>query len=140
MLMTMLDLGVSGVASAAPGSFGDPSVSPEGAAAFGPPSWGADGDVRGGVLWPEVAGATLGLVAEVPGLDGETCPLGAAAAGALALGAVVTGGPLGLGSALAGIASISAKNGTARNCGKEREERICSSLVAQNPNARRPHR
>lgn len=148
--MTMLDLGASGaglgVAVAAPGSAGDPLVSPDEAAPFCPPSpavpWvaGADGDVAGGVFWPEVAGVTLGIVAEVPGLEGEACPVGEAVPGAVVLGPVAAGGPLGLGSALAGIASISARIGAASNCDKEREERIYSSLVAQNPNARRPVR
>src|SRR5262245_45358576 len=90
---------------------------------------GLEGDAFGGVFWPEVGGTTLGLVAEVPG---AVAPGGAAAAGPLA--------PV---SALAGKANAIAKNGMARrprNCGKEAEKRICSTLVAQNPIARRPLR
>jgi hypothetical protein len=66
----------------------------------------------------------FGLVSEVPGLDGEACPLGGVP-GAVALGPVAADGPLGLVSALAGKASNIVKNGTARNCGKEAERRIC---------------
>ena len=134
MLMTMLDLGFSGtalgVASAASGFADDPLVGPDGVAAFCPASGavpvvaGAEGDAEGDVLWPEAAGATLGLVAEVPGLEGEGCPWGAVA-GAVAAGAAAEGDPLGFGSAPAGSASIMAKNGTARNCGKEAVKRIC---------------
>jgi hypothetical protein len=100
---------------------------------------GLEGDAFGGVLWPEVAGATLGLVAEVPTLEGAACPSGAVT-GAVAPG-FVAAGPLGLVSALAGKAKAVAKSGTAsrlRNCGKEAEKPICSTLVAQNPIARRP--
>jgi hypothetical protein len=103
---------------------------------------GLEGDGFGGVVWPEVAGATLGLVAEVPGLEGAACPSGAVT-GAVAPGVVAAGGPLGLVSAAAGKAKAIAKSGTAsrlRNCGKEAERPICSTLVAQNPIARRPIR
>src|SRR5262245_9485061 len=137
--MTMLDLGFSGtalgVASAASGFVGDPLAGADGVADFCPacgtvpPVAGVEGDAFGGVFWPEVAGDTLGLVAEVPG---AVAPGGAAAAG-----------PLGPVSALAGKANTIAKNGMARrprNCGKEAEKRICSTLVAQNPIARRPLR
>ncbi len=147
--MTMLDLGFSGAAlgaaSAASGFVGDPLVCPEGAADFCPLSgvvpwvfvpWvaGAGGDTLGDAFCPEVAGAPLGLVAEVPELGGEACPLGALVPGAVALGAVVPGAaalgvlalgaPLGLGSALAGMACISAKIRTERNCGKKADKRI----------------
>jgi hypothetical protein len=101
---------------------------------------GLEGDGFGGVFCPEVAGATLGLVAEVPGLEGLACPSGAVT-GAVAVGVVAAACPVGLVSALAGKAKAIAKNGTAsrlRNCGKEAEKPICSTLVAQNPIARRP--
>jgi hypothetical protein len=101
---------------------------------------GLEGDAFGGVFWPEVAGAVLGLVAEVPGLEGAACPSGVVT-GAVAPGAVAAAAPFGLVSALAGKANTIAKNGTARrprNCGKEAEKPICSTLVAQNPIARRP--
>ena len=129
---------------------------------------GLEGDAFGGVLWLEVDGATLGLVAEVPGLEGDTfggvfCPKvaggalggvveapgleGLACSSGAVTGAVAPGvaaaGPFGLVSALAGKAKAIAKNGTAsklRNCSKEAEKRICSTLVAQNPIARRPLR
>jgi hypothetical protein len=103
---------------------------------------GPEGGAFGGVFWPEVAGATLGLVAEVPGLEGLSCPSGAVT-GVVTLGVVAAVGPLGLVSALAGKAKAIAKNGTAsrlRNCGKEAEKPICSTLVAQNPIARQPFR
>jgi hypothetical protein len=101
-----------------------------------------EGDAFGGVVWFGVAGATLGLVAEVPGLEGVACPSGAVT-GAVAPGGAVAACPFGLVSALAGKANAIAKNGTARsmrNCGKEAEKPICSTLVAQNPIARRPLR
>jgi hypothetical protein len=103
---------------------------------------GLEGDAFGGMFWLEVAGATLGLVAEVPVLEGAVCPSGAVT-GAVAPGVVAAAGPLGLVSALAEKAKAIAKNGTAsrpRNCGKEAEKPICSTLVAQNPIARRPLR
>jgi hypothetical protein len=103
---------------------------------------GLEGDAFGGVFWLEVAGATLGLVAEVPALEGAVCPSGAVT-GAVAPGVVAAAGPLGLVSAFAAKANAIAKNGTAsrlRNCGKEAEKPICSTLVAQNPIARRPVR
>ena len=101
-----------------------------------------EGDAFGGVVWLEVAGATLGLVAEVPGLEGLACP-SRAVTGAVAPGVVVAADPLAFVSAFAGKANAIAKNGTAsrlRNCGKEAEKPICSTLVAQNPIARRPLR
>jgi hypothetical protein len=135
----MLDLGFSGtalgVASAASGFVADPLAGADGVAGFcppcavAPPVPGLEGDAFGGVFWPEVAGATLGLVAEVPG--------------AVAAGGVVAAGPLEPVSAFAGKANAMAKNGMAtrpRNCGKKVEKRICSTLVAQNPIARRPLR
>lgn len=102
---------------------------------------GLEGDAFGGVFCPEVAGGALGLVVEAPGLEGLACPSGVVT-GAVAPG-VAAAGPFGLVSALAGKAKAIAKNGTAsklRNCGKEAEKRICSTLVAQNPIARRPVR
>ena len=73
-----------------------------------------------------VAGASLGPVVEVEGLVVGVEPSGAASA---VLGAVAVGGALGLVSALAGRASITARNGTAirvRNSGKKAvERRIC---------------
>jgi hypothetical protein len=150
ILMTMLDLGSSGtafgVASAASGFVADPLAGADGVTAFCPPCEavppvaGVEGDAFGGVFWPEVAGAVLGLVAEVPGLEGAACPSGVVT-GAVAPGAVAAAAPFGLVSALAGKANTIAKNGTARrprNCGKEAEKPICSTLVAQNPIARRP--
>jgi len=187
--MTMLDLGFSGtalgVASAASGFVGDPLAGADGVAdfcpacgavppvagdAFGGVFWlevdgvtlglvaevpGLEG-AFGGVVWLEVAGATFGLVAEVPGLEGDasggvfwpefagaTLGLVAEVPGAVAPGGAATAGPLGPVSALAGKANTIAKNGMARrprNCGKEAEKRICSTLVAQNPIARRPLR
>jgi hypothetical protein len=101
-----------------------------------------EGDAFGGVVWLEVAGATLGLVAEVPGLEGLACP-SRAVTGAVAPGVVVAADPLAFVSAFAGKANAIAKNGTAsrlRNCGKEAKKPICSTLVAQNPIARRPLR
>jgi hypothetical protein len=56
---------------------------------------------------------------------------------------VAAADPLGFVSAFAGKANAIAKSGTAsrlRNCGKEAEKPICSTLVAQNPIARRPLR
>ena len=103
---------------------------------------GLEGDGFGGVFCPEVAGGALGLVVEAPGLEGLACPSGAVT-GAVAPGVVAAAGPLGLVSAFAGKAKAIAKNGTAsrlRNCGKEAEKPICSTLVAQNPIARRPLR
>jgi hypothetical protein len=115
---------------------------------------GLEGDAFG-VFWLEVAGATLGLVAEVPGLEGDafglfwlevagaTLGLVAEVPGAVAAGGVAAAGPLGPVSAFAGKANTMAKNGMAtrpRNCGKKAEKRICSTLVAQNPIARRPLR
>jgi hypothetical protein len=73
-----------------------------------------------------VAGATLGLVAEVAGLVAVPAPSGAVSVAAL--GAVAAGGPLGLVSALAGRASIAARKGTVirrRNIGEKSERRIC---------------
>jgi hypothetical protein len=73
-----------------------------------------------------VAGATLGLVAEVAGLEGGVDPLGAASDAAL--GTLAAGGPLGAVSALAGRASIAARKGTVirlRNSGEKAERRIC---------------
>jgi hypothetical protein len=149
--MTMLDLGFSGtslgVASAASGFGADPLAGAAGVAAFCPPCGAApcvgdvEGDAFGGVFWPEVAGAVLGLVVEAPGLEG-LAPSGAVT-GAVAPGVAVAADPLGLVSALAGKAKAIAKNGTAsrlRNCGKEAKKPICSTLVAQNPIARRPLR
>ena len=95
-----------------------------------------EGDAFGGVFCPDVAGATLGLVAEVPGLEGLACPSGAVT-GAVAPGGVAAAGPLGLVSAFAAKANAIAKNGTAsrlRNCGKEAEKPICSTLVCAEPN------
>jgi hypothetical protein len=170
----MLDFGFSGTAlgaaAAASGVAADPLAGADGVAAFCPACGavlcvGDVVDAAGGVFWPEVAGATLGLavpgaaafggvvcpevagaaaglVAEVPGFDGAACPSGAVT-GAVAPGLVAAGGALGLVSALAGKAKAIARNGTAsrlRNCGKEAEKRICSTLVAQNPIARRPLR
>jgi hypothetical protein len=171
--MTMLDLGFSGTAlGAAPAASGfaaDPLAGADGVAAFCPPCGAVPcvGDVvdaAGGVLWPEVAGAALGLgvavpgvaavggavcpevagaafglVVAAPGFAGAACPSGAVT-GAVAPG-VVAAGALGLVSAFAGKAKAIARNGTAsrvRNCGKEAVKRIYSTLVAQNPNARRP--
>lgn len=72
-----------------------------------------------------VAGATLGLVAEVAGLEGGTAPFGAASvAGRVA---VAAGGPLGGVSALAGKASVTARKGTVmrvRISGEKAERRI----------------
>src|SRR5262245_28620081 len=164
--MTMLDLGFSGtalgVASAASSFVGDPLAGADGVADFCPacgtvpPVAGVEGDAFGGVFWLEVDGVTLGLVAEVPGLEGDafggvfwpdvagaTLGLVAEVPGAVAPGGAAAAGPLGPVSALAGKANASAKNGMARrprNCGKEAEKRICSTLVAQNPIARRPLR
>lgn len=73
-----------------------------------------------------VAGATLGLVAEVAGPEGGAEPLGAESVAAL--GAVAAGGPLGAVSALAARASIAARKGTVirlRNSGEKAERRIC---------------
>ena len=207
--MTMLDLGFSGtalgVASAASGFVGDSLAGADGVADFCPacgavpPVAGVEGDAFGGVFWLEVAGATLGLVAEVPGLEGAFggvvwlevagatfglvaevpgfegdafggvfwlevavpalegeafggvfwldvagATLGLVAEVPPLEGAVAAGGaacPFGPVSALAGKANTMAKNGMARrprNCGKEAKKRICSTLVAQNPIARRP--
>jgi hypothetical protein len=150
--MTMLDLGFSGtalgVASAASGFVADPLAGADGVAAFCPPCGAApcvgdvEGDGFGGVFCPEVAGGALGLVVEAPGLEGLACPSGAVT-GAVAPGVVAAADPLGLVSAFAGKANAIAKNGTAsrlRNCGKEAEKPICSTLVVQNPIARRPLR
>ena len=157
--MTMLDLGFSGTAlgaaSAASGFAADPLAGADGVAAFCPPCGAVPcvGDVvdaAGGVLWPEVAGAALGLgvavpgvaavggavcpevagaafglVVAAPGFAGAACPSGAVT-GAVAPG-VVAAGALGLVSALAGKAKTIARNGTAsrvRNCGKEAVKRI----------------
>jgi hypothetical protein len=73
-----------------------------------------------------VAGAALGLVVEVSGLEGGAEPLGAASDAAL--GALAEGGPLGAVSALAESASIAARKGTVirlRNSGEKAERRIC---------------
>jgi hypothetical protein len=97
---------------------------------------GLEGDGFGGVFCPEVAGGALGLVVEAPGLEGLACPSGAVT-GAVAPGVVAAAGPLGLVSAFAGKANAIAKNGTAsrlRNCGKEAEKPIFSTLVCAEPN------
>ncbi|HKQ54618.1 MAG TPA: hypothetical protein VJT12_01895 [Methyloceanibacter sp.] len=157
--MTILDLGFSGTAlgaaSAASGFAADPLAGADGVAAFCPPCGAVPcvGDVvdaAGGVLWPEVAGAALGLgvavpgvaavggavcpevagaafglVVAAPGFAGAACPSGAVT-GAVAPG-VVAAGALGLVSAFAGKAKAIARNGTAsrvRNCGKEAVKRI----------------
>jgi hypothetical protein len=94
-----------------------------------------EGDGFGGVLCPEVAGGALGLVVAAPGLEGLACPSGAVT-GAVEPGVVAAAGPLGLVSAFAGKTNAIAKNGTAsrlRNCGKEAEKPICSTLVCAEP-------
>jgi len=149
-----------GVVSAASGFVADPLAGADGVAAFCPPCGAApcvgdvEGDAVGGVFWPavaggalglaevaglegdgfggvfcpEVAGGALGLVVEAPGLEGLACPSGAVT--------VAAAGPLGLVSAFAAKANAIAKNGTAsrlRNCGKEAEKPICSTLVCAEP-------
>jgi hypothetical protein len=124
--MTMLDLGFSGTAlgaaSAASGFAADPLAGADGVAAFCPPCGAVPcvGDVvdaAGGVLWPEVAGAALGLGVAVPGVAavGAALGLGVAVPGVAAVGGAVcpevAGAAFGLVVAAPGFAGAACPSG-----------------------------